>query len=143
MTTIRDIMNHRVAVVRAEATLAEAVQTLVDNHIGGAPVVSADGAVVGIISETDLIDVLFELNVRHAPVSKYMTRNVKVLTPDAPLFRAARLFALSSFRRLPVVDNGKLVGIVSRRDLLNHALKTQEMLTEPLMELIPSLAQLS
>ena len=53
------------------------------------------------------------------------------------------LFALYSFRRLPVVEDGKLVGIVTRRDLMNHALRTNEVLTEPLLELIPSLAPLS
>ena len=143
MTVIRDIMTKDVVVVRPETTLAEAVKVLTEHHIGGAPVVSDDGALVGVISELALIDVVFEPDVKQAQVSHYMAEDIQFVEPNDPLSRAAQLFALYSFRRLPVVEDGKLVGIVSRRDLMNHALRTNELLTEPLVELIPSLAQMS
>ena len=143
MTVIRDIMTKRVVAVHPETTLAEAVQLLTEHHIGGVPVVSADGALVGVVSELALIDVVFEPDVKHAPVSQYMAQDVQFVAPDEPLSRAAQLFALYSFRRLPVVERGKLVGVVSRRDLMNHALRTNELLTEPLVELIPALAQIT
>jgi CBS domain-containing protein len=143
MTVIRDIMTKDVVAVRPETTLAEAVQVLTEHHIGGAPVVSADGALVGVISELALIDVVFEPDVKQAPVGQYMAEDVQFIAPNEPLARAAQLFALYSFRRLPVVERGKLVGIVSRRDLMNHALRTNELLTEPLVELVPALAQIT
>lgn len=143
MTAIRDIMTHSVASIRREATLAEALQILTKLHVGCAPVVSADGTLVGVISELAMIDVMFDENVKHAPVSEHMTRKVQAIHPGDPLSRAAQLFALYLFRRLPVVENGKLVGIVSRRDLMNYSLRTNELLTEPLVELLPSLAPAS
>lgn len=143
MTQIRDIMTKNLVTVRPETTLADAVRVLTEHHIGGAPVVSADGALVGVISELALIDVVFEPDVKNAVVSNYMADDVQSVGPDESLSRAAQLFALYSFRRLPVVENGKLVGIISRRDLMNHALRTNELLTEPLVELVPALAQIS
>jgi CBS domain-containing protein len=143
MGTVRDIMNPRVVGVRPDATLAEAVAILTQQHIGGAPVVTAEGAVVGVISELALIDVVFDSDAKDSPVSEYMTPEVHTVHPDDPLSRPAQLFALYSFRRLPVVQDGKLVGIVTRRDLMNYALRENELLTDPLIELIPSLAPLT
>jgi CBS domain-containing protein len=143
MTAIRDIMTKNLVTVRPETTLAEAVKVLTDHHIGGAPVVTETGTLVGVISELALIDVVFEPDVKAGRVSQYMAEDVQVVSPDEPLSRAAQLFALYSFRRLPVVENGKLVGIVSRRDLMNHALRTNELLSEPLVELVPGFAEMS
>ena len=94
---------------------------LTQHHIGGAPVVTAEGAVVGVISELALIDVVFDSDAKDSPVSEYMTPEVHTVHPDDPLSRPAQFFALYSFRRLPVVEDGKLVGIVTRRDLMNYA----------------------
>lgn len=143
MTKIRDIMHVQVVAVQPDTTLEEAIQVLTEHHVGGAPVVSADGALIGMISELALIDVVFDADVRYAPVSRYMTHTVHAVGPDDSLSRASQLFALYSFRRVPVVENGRLVGIVTRRDLMNHTLRTGEMLREPLMDLIPALAPMS
>jgi CBS domain-containing protein len=143
VATIRDIMNDRPVTIPSEATVRQAIETLTRHHIGGAPVVTGAGSIVGIISEQDLIDVVFVESMRDAPVSNYMTPEVHVAHPDDRLSRAVQLFALYSFRRLPVVEDGKLVGVVTRRDLINHALGTNQLLADPLVELIPSLAPMS
>jgi CBS domain-containing protein len=136
---IREMMNTNVVGIRPDATVAQAIRILTDRHIGGLPVVTAEGAVIGMISELALIDVVFNASVKDAPVADYMTPDVHTVHPNDPLSRAAQLFTLYSFRRLPVVENGKLVGIVTRRDLMNYALQTNNLLADPLTEMIPSL----
>jgi CBS domain-containing protein len=138
--TIAQAMNKTVVAIRSDATLTEAVAFLTRHHIGGAPVVGDKGELVGVISESALIDVVFDPAVRDVPVSEYMTAEVQSVNPNAPLSLAAKLFALYRFRRLPVVEDGKLVGILTRRDLMNYAIQMGQSLTDPLIELIPSLA---
>jgi len=143
MTLVNEIMNKCHVVIAPETTLAETVKIFSEKHVGGAPVVDADGAIVGMISELQLLDVVFDAAARTAPVSDYMTLDVQTVQPTDPLPCVAQLFALYSIRRLPVVENGTLLGIVTGRDLMNHALRTEEVLTEPLFELIPELGQLT
>jgi CBS domain-containing protein len=138
--TIRQVMNPKVVALRPDSTLTEAVHFLTQNHIGGSPVVNDEGELVGMISELGLIDVVFEDSVQNAPVAKYMTTQLQIVHPNEPLMRAAQLFALYAFRRLPVVEDGKLIGIITRRDLMNYSLRTKQFLGDPLVALIPSLA---
>lgn len=139
MITIGQVMNKNVATVPAEATVAEAINFLTQHHTGGAPVVDRAGKLVGVISELALIDVVFDPAVKDRPVTHYMTEEVHAVSPEEPLSRAAQLFALYAFRRLPVVENGKVVGVFTRRDLMNHALRTSKLLTDPLLEIFPEL----
>jgi len=138
--TIRDVMNKDVVAVGPEWTVEETIGFLTQHHIGGAPVVNAEGQLVGMISELALIDVVFDHALKDKPILKYMNVELQVVRPDESLARAAQLFALYSFRRLPIVENGKLVGIISRRDLMNYSLRTNHALEDPLAGLMPSLA---
>ena len=139
MITIGQVMNRQVQAIHCEATVGEAIESLIEQHTGGAPVVNDAGELVGMISELAMIDVVFDAAVKEARVTKYMTADVHAVQPSDPLSRAAQLFALYAFRRLPVVNDGKLVGIFTRRDLMKHALRTHQFLTDPLIELFPSL----
>jgi len=143
MTEVKQIMKKCPVVLRPETTLAEAARILAEHQVDGAPVVTDELAIVGMISENQLLDVLFDLPAREAPVSDYMTRELVVLAPTDPLSRAAQLFALYAFRRLPVAEHDELVGIVTRRDLMIYALGSSELLTEPLVELMPELAPMT
>jgi CBS domain-containing protein len=123
----------------ANACVADAIEFMTDNHTGGAPVVNDRGELIGVISELAIIDVIFDPAVKAEPVSTYMTVDVRAVRPDEPLSRAAQLFGLHSYHRLPVVENGKLVGILTRRDLMNYVVATGNYLTDPLATLIPSI----
>jgi CBS domain-containing protein len=141
MSVIRDIMSKVVVSVRPEATLMDAVKVLTKHHLSGAPVVNKKGQVVGFISEPNLMDVLFDADARMAPVSEFMSREVHVVNSQDPISAAARMFAIYGIRRLPVVENGRFIGVVTRRDLLAYSLQNAEPLTDPLIELIPALGQ--
>ena len=143
MTTIREIMSREVLAVRPETSVEATIEFLTEHHMGGAPVMNDQGQLVGIVSELALIDVVFDPAVRNFPVSTYMTTDVSNVDPEEPLNRAAQLFALYDFRRLPVVEKGKLVGILTRRDLMNHALTSNQSFSDPLVDLVPSLAPIS
>lgn len=141
MPLIRDIMSKIVVSIRPDATLIDAVKVLTKHHLSGAPVVSAEGEVIGFISEPNLMDVLFDQESRTRKVSDYMSPEVQVVHISDSVATAATMFAMYGFRRLPVVEDGRLIGVVTRRDLLAHSLVSTETFAEPLLELIPALAQ--
>lgn len=141
MPLIRDIMSKIVVSIRPEATLIDAVKVLTKHHLSGAPVVAADGQVVGFISEPNLMDVLFDQESRMRKVCDCMSSEVQVVHASDSIATAATMFAMYGFRRLPVVDNGRLIGVVTRRDLLAHSLVSTTAFVEPIVELIPGLAQ--
>ncbi len=141
MPVIRDVMSRCAVTIRPNDTLIDAVRVLCEHQLSGAPVVSADDEVVGFISEPGLMDVLFDEQARRAPVSAFMNRDVHVVGPDDSIASAATMFALYRVRRLPVVDNGTLVGVVTRRDLLQCSLTGAKPINDPLVELIPSIGE--
>lgn len=143
MSHVEQIMNRNVITVRPETTLADAVRLFTAHHIGGAPVVDAEQRVVGMVSELQLLDLVFDPTACSAHVSAYMSENVKSVSPKDSLAHAGQLFALFAFRRLPVIENGKLTGIITRRDLMNHTLSTGEQLAEPLWEFVPDLVEVA
>lgn len=141
MPVIREIMSRVVVSVRPEATLMSAVKSLTRHHLSGAPVVTRDGEVIGFISEANLMDVLFDAEARTALVANYMSRDVHVVDSCESIKTAAKLLTIYGIRRLPVVEDGRFVGVVTRRDLLAYALRQDEPLSEPLLELIPELCE--
>ena len=108
--------------VEASATVQEVMQTLVDRQIGCAVVVQ-DGRTVGIFSERD---VLIRLNtdapqLKHRPVSDFMTPNPRTLPMDAKIAFATQRMDLGGYRHVPIVDrDGNLCGIISARDILRY-----------------------
>ena len=72
-----------------------------------------------------------------------MIKSVHVVDSHEPISSAARMLALYGIRRLPVVENGRFVGVLTRRDLLAYASQNDEPLAEPLLELIPALGEYS
>jgi len=137
--TIEDIMTRRVITVRPETTVQEAARVMVRNRVSGLPVVDASGRVVGVISDGDLIRrqrrpkvkpwwrLFFENGERllreyrkiaGLTVGGVMTRPALVISPVFGIETAAAILDNREIRRLPVVRDGQLVGIVSRGDLV-------------------------
>jgi len=119
---ISEYMDTEVPVVSHETPVIEAVDFLLDQKVTGAPVVDRTGNLVGIITETDLLKLLTE-GVRGEPptdatVAEYMTRDVITIPPTVDIYYIAGMFLANKFRRLPVVEDGKIVGAITRYDLL-------------------------
>jgi CBS domain-containing protein len=118
MLVARDIMNPNIASLGENATVEEAIDLLVARELSGVPVLDEFGHVRGIITEFALLEIAYDKTLRLCPVAALMTKDVITVQEDETLNRIADLFILHRIQRLPVVRNGKLVGMISRRDLL-------------------------
>lgn len=132
-------MTASVITVRPEAPVKEAARLLVEHRISALPVVDASGKLVGIVSEADLIPFETRPDPRtqampipatagSAPrlVSDVMTRKVMTISTESEVSQAARLMIEADVKRLPVMEGEKLVGIVSRRDLVKVIARRDE-----------------
>lgn len=138
-----DLMTSDVVTLTPTTSLREAASLLVERGISGVPVVDASGAVVGVLSEADIVvkaggevarnrllgwllesDFGLEDKIRAESVSDAMTTPAVTITPKRPVHEAARLMVSEGINRLPVVENGKLVGIVTRADIVRAFTRT-------------------
>ncbi|MDZ8107129.1 MAG: CBS domain-containing protein [Nostoc sp. DedQUE12a] len=117
--TARDLMSSPVRTILPETTIAEAQRILLRYGHSGLSVVDTQRQLVGIISRRDL-DIALHHGFSHAPVKGYMTTNLKTITPDTTLPQIEALMVTYDIGRLPVLENGQLVGIVTRTDVLRE-----------------------
>jgi CBS domain-containing protein len=120
-TLARDIMSTKVHCTDPDSPILELAEKLESLKISGMPVVDQQGTLVGIISEKDTFKLILQQTFTQSLagiVSDYMSKSVETLTPEDDLFKIADLFYTKSFRRLPVIENSQVVGLVSRRDVL-------------------------
>ena len=117
-------MVSRVITLRPDMEIFKAIRVLLSRRISGAPVLGPRGELVGMLSEKDCLKILasrtfHEDTLPGAVVRDFMsTGNLVTTTPDTDIFSIAGLFLKHVYRRLPVIDGGRLVGQVSRRDVL-------------------------
>lgn len=129
--TIETVLSDKgsdVATVARDATLGEAVKQLAERRIGALVVLDERGAVAGIISERDLVQCLAvhgEAALSES-VAKAMTRDVVTAARDTPILSALSIMTSKRIRHLPVVEDGRLAGIVSIGDLVKHRLQRIE-----------------
>ncbi len=110
---------HEVVSIGADASVGEAVALLAARRIGAVPVM-ADGAVAGVFSERDVIRCLSEGGALDAPVRDRMTAPAVTVARDHPVLAALSLMTQRRIRHLPVVEDGRVVGIVSIGDLVKY-----------------------
>lgn len=127
---VRDFMKIGVMTLDPDMPVFEAILTLIKHKVTGAPVVDKTRHLVGILTEKDCLAVFaneaFFSETAGGLVSDYMTEQVKSVTPDTEIFAVADLFLKAHFRKLPVVEDGILVGEISRRDVLMASLHIVE-----------------
>ena len=139
MFLARDIMSSTVVTVTPERSVQEAVDLLITYDISGLPVVTADGQLVGIFS---VVDHYNHLEFADREVSKFMTADVVTVDVEEDLLDVVHTFRKHAVHRIPVVDNGKLVGIIGGRDLLRFIRELEEQVGSlaPLANTIPALS---
>jgi CBS domain-containing protein len=143
---VRDIMTHPVFTVRSTDPIEGAAALLADRRITAAPVVDGDGRLVGIVSEGDLLrdrvpeDPVAHLRpvpaLRHRPrvVAEVMTCEVLTAWLDEDVSDVARTMLVHDVRSMPVLDGGRLVGILSRRDLLRSVVRSDAVLRDEVQQ---------
>ena len=123
--TARDLMSSPVRTILPETTIEEAHRTLLRYGHSGLSVVDGKKQLVGIISRRDL-DIALHHRFPHAPVKGYMTKSLKTITPDTTLPEIESLMVTYDIGRLPVLENERLVGIVTRTDVLRELHQERE-----------------
>ncbi len=122
--TAQDLMSRSLVTLKPDMDMEQAIHILLKNKVSGATVVNDEGEIQGVLSEKDCLRIFTSGAYNSLPksyVRDYMTKEVTTIAPEADLFRVADLFLKNSFRRLPVVEDGILVGQVSRRDVLERS----------------------
>ena len=119
---ISEYMDTVVPTLSPGTKILKAVDFLLEHSVTGAPVVDAEQRLVGIITETDLLKLVTEGIQGEPPatetVAEYMTTDVITVPPTVDIYYIAGMFLANKFRRLPVVEDDKIVGAITRYDLL-------------------------
>ena len=121
LPVVRDHMDRNIATLPPETPILEAVAFLLDKKVTGAPVVDKTGRLVGILTEKDCLRLVaagIGGDLPRGRVADIMTPDPETIPPDMDVYFAAGLFLTRPFRRFPVVENGKLVGAITRFDIL-------------------------
>ena len=117
-----------IVTIEPSASLAEAIKVLAEKRIGAALVLGADRRIAGIISERDIVRALADRGAAmlDEPVSQTMTRKVETCNESETVATIMERMTSGKFRHLPVVDQGRLVGVVSIGDIVKHRVHEME-----------------
>jgi len=152
---VEDFMTRRVVTITPETTLLAAAKLMLEHRVGGLPVLDASGRMIGVFSESDLLREEGEdgspwLRMMVGPdrepvepprldarkVHEFMTRQPTTIAPSASIAQACRLLHEHRLRRLPVVENDKLVGMIARADLVRAvALSAEQSSPGPMRDI--------
>ena len=118
---VKDYMARTLVTFKPDTPVLDAVHILVKNRIAGAPVVDDEGTLLGMLSELDCMRVALQAGYHGdygGPVRDYMSEGVKTVSMEMSIVDLAQVFIDQHYRRFPVTDNNRLVGQISRRDVL-------------------------
>lgn len=118
-------MTADVVSIRPTATIREAIELMLRERISGLPVVDAEGRLAGIISEFALLAIAYDSDVMSDSVARHMTTEVFTVDASDPIRRVADLFLVHRVRRAPVMEGGRLAGVIARCDVLEAVYNTQ------------------
>lgn len=119
---VKECMCNQVSWVEPQTTLSDVAKIMQQQHVGCVPVCDTNQTVVGLITDRDIVlrGVACNKNANTTPVSEIMTTNVYTVTADAEVTDASKLMADWQIKRVPVIENTKIVGIITLGDLTNN-----------------------
>jgi len=125
---VKDYMSTNLITFKTSQSIEEVIETLIKNRISGGPVVNDNNELIGIISEGDCIKQISESRYYNMPmeshsIEKHMVKNVETIDGNMNIFDAANKFLEAKRRRFPIIENGKLIGLISQKDILKAALQ--------------------
>ena len=123
MFKAESIMKTNVISVDKDTEIYEAIRIMVESNITGLPVVNEDQTLAGIITEKDVLKLLYGFEDVPDTVGGFMTEQVICFDQEDSLIDIADSFIKNYFRRVPILDKGRLVGIISRKDIIGYILK--------------------
>lgn len=118
---VKDHMTRNPVTLSPEMEILKAAHLLIHKDISGAPVLDKHGRLVGVLTERDCISIVMQAGYHGEPggqVKDFMNENPQWVSPEQSILTLADLFINGNFRRYPVIDNDRLVGIISRRDVM-------------------------
>ena len=125
---VRDYMTTNLITFKPEQSVEDVIESLIKNRISGGPVVNSKNELIGIISEGDCIKQVsdsryYNMPMAHRTIEQCMVKDVDTIDGEMNVFDAANKFINAKRRRFPIVENGKLVGQISQKDILKAALQ--------------------
>ena len=128
MLTAKDIMIKDVITVRKDTSIFQSLELMVKHRITGIPVVEDDMSLVGIISEKDVLHFFHKQDdLEEKTVNDFMTQPAIFFDENESMLDVCNLLAKQIFRRIPITSEGKLVGIISRGDIIEHTVKAKKL----------------
>lgn len=116
---VREIMKKDVVSLGVNDNISSAIKTMIEKNIGGIPIVDDDNVVVGIVSERDFVRTVADITTSKS-VNKYMSNKVVTASPDISVGEATRTMIEKGFRRIPIVKEDVLLGIVTASDVMRY-----------------------
>lgn len=137
---VRSAMTKDVKTIDATKTVVDGIKMMRDANIGSLVVVGKDHSPVGIFTERDVVRKMAEKG--HGflalPMAQVMTKPLTIISPVATIWDAVTLMGRADIRRLPVVENGRLIGMLTERDVFRLVLAQQHLLLESVSESLPT-----
>jgi CBS domain-containing protein len=123
MVHAKDVMSTDVMTIRQDAKIKDIIWLLVQHRITGLPVVSEDMQLVGMVTEKDILGMLYERKPGIKSAGDLMSTEIESFDEDVDLMEIFKALVENNYRRVPILSEGKLAGIISRADIIRFISK--------------------
>jgi CBS domain-containing protein len=118
MVSAKDVMSPDVMTIREDTKMKDIIRLLVQHRITGLPVVSEDNRLLGMVTEKDILKILYERQPNVTSAADLMSSNISSFDENDNLMEVFKALVENNYRRVPILSEGKLAGIISRADII-------------------------